>query len=194
MTTATNSTPANSFQEAMSRLRDGDDQAAWDLIKEYEPHLRRVIRRKLDARMQSKFDSIDFAQMVWTSFFSDPAKLVQFQDREHLLQYLVRVAKNKFVDEYRRRMRTEKHGASRECSLQDSANRLRLPKSGSTPSQYAMARERWRILMTNQSQRDQEIVRLRIGGATFDEIAKELAIGEKTVRRVLDRLMARVEC
>ena len=44
-------------------------------------------------------------------------------------------------------------------------------------------------MISGQTTQHQEIVRLRFGGATFEEIAKKLAIHERTARKVMDRLL-----
>ena len=58
-----------------------------------------------------------------------------------------------------------------------------------TPSEIAMARERWTNLMSNQSERNRQIVRMRIGGATYQEIGEKLEIHERTARRVVEELL-----
>ncbi len=52
-----------------------------------------------------------------------------------------------------------------------------------------MARERWEAIMRDQPSHYQEIVRLRLRGETYQSIAEELQLNERTVRRVLERLL-----
>ena len=52
-----------------------------------------------------------------------------------------------------------------------------------------MARERWATIMSTQSERNREIVRLRISGLTYQEIAEKLEIHERTARRVIEELL-----
>ena len=174
----------------MNLLRNGDENAAWDLIEQYEHHLRRVVRRKLDERMRSKFDSVDFVQMVWTSFFRHPSRVVGFDEPDQLIRYLVQVAKHKVIQEYRRRLQSQKYDVTKEQSLNDSrAGAVISPMSVDTPSEIAIARERWANLMSNQSERNRQIVRMRISGATYQEIADKLDINERTARRVVEDLL-----
>ena len=178
------------FRRKMNSLRAGDESAAWDLIEQYEPHLKRVVRRKLDERMRSKFDSVDFVQMVWTSFFRHPSRVVAFDEPDQLLKYLIQVAKHKVIEEYRRRLQTQKYNITKEQSMDDSRVAVtNAPTTAETPSKIAVARERWTNLMSNQSERNREIVRMRISGATYQEIAEKLDIHERTARRVIEELL-----
>ena len=178
------------FRKSITRLRTGDDNAAWHIIEEYGPHIQRIVRRRLDQRMRSKFDSIDFVQMVWASFFKHPSQIVNFNEPDDLVRYLAVIAKNKVVDEYRRRLRYRKYNVARERSLRDSdVAPNRIEAAHPTPSQIAMAREQWTQIMEQQSDRNRQIVRMRLRGATFEEIAKELGISERTARKVIDDLL-----
>jgi RNA polymerase sigma-70 factor (ECF subfamily) len=177
------------FRAALEDVRSGSPEAVWHFISEYGPSIQRIVRRKMDRRMQSKFDSIDFVQMVWASFFRNPREIRSFRHPDDLLRYLAALARHKVISEYRRRIHSTKHGVTNECSLTDSDTAEAMPSSPEmTPSQVAMAREEWDRLMQSQSTRDQEIVRLRFGGATFVEISQRLGIHERTVRKVIERL------
>ncbi len=175
------------FRAALEEVRRGTPDAIWRFIEDYGPFIRRIARRNLDTRMQSKFDSVDFVQMVWVSFFRDPRKIRSFQGPNDLYRYLGRVVRNKVCDEHRRRIISDKYDVARECALQESDE---MPDSLElTPSQVAIARETWQRLMDGESVRNQDIARLRLGGATFVEISRQLDINERTVRRVIDRLL-----
>jgi DNA-directed RNA polymerase specialized sigma24 family protein len=63
------------FQETMRRAIDGSQEDIQRLINEYGDCIQRVVRRRLDTRLRSKFDSLDFVQMVWASFFRDSGSL-----------------------------------------------------------------------------------------------------------------------
>ena len=53
--------------------------------------------------LRSRFDSLDFLQSVWGSFFRRMrTSPTDFEDSRHLVAFLARAAKNKVIDEYRR--------------------------------------------------------------------------------------------
>ena len=61
------------FRALMQRLREGSDEAAWQLVEQYGEPIRRAVRRALSARLRPQFDSLDFVQLVWSSFFAPAA-------------------------------------------------------------------------------------------------------------------------
>lgn len=180
------------FHDTLRRISEGSDDAVWYFIETYGPHIQRVIRRRLHPQMRSKFDSADFVQMVWASFFCQPAAMQRFERAEDLLAYLAVMAKNKVIDEWRRRSSSETCDIDREP---DSAHQnVEVPSThrvdNSTPSQIAIARERWRRLMAEPSDRKRRIVQLRLQGASYAEIAQRLGIGETTARELVQKLVA----
>ena len=178
------------FVDLLEEVRQGSQQAAWTLIEKYGPHVRRVVRRSLSHVMRSRFDSADFAQVVWLSFFSDPAKNHQFTEPRQLIGFLAEVARNKVITEFRRQILTRKRDMRREHAADDddAIPVQEVPARQATPSEFTMARERWDKIMSGQPECYQEIVRLRISGETHESIADRLRITERTVRRAIKRI------
>lgn len=88
----------------LQQVRAGSSDAAWQLIDLYWPHIYRVVHRRMDSRLRSGFDSEDFVQAVWLSFFKDPGKIHSFESSGQLIAYLVRMANNKILEEHRRNL------------------------------------------------------------------------------------------
>src|ERR1700756_2029879 len=87
----------------LARIQAGDEEAARDLLCRYEAEVRLVVRRQLPRLLRSRFDSLDFLQSVWGSFFRRMRTApTEFEDSRHLVAFLARAAKNKVIDEYRR--------------------------------------------------------------------------------------------
>ena len=180
------------FDELVARLREGSQDAAWDLVELYGPHILRVVRRSLTREIRPKFDSQDFVQAVWASFFTHRDRFLDIDKPEQLVGLLAAMARHKIVDEVRRRLETQKHNVRRERSMDDSNVVVKesLVSDDPTPSQIAMARERWRQIMDQQPPQNRQIVNLRLAGETHQAIAKALGISKKTVQRVLQRILA----
>jgi len=177
------------FRDAVERVCAGSEDAAHELIDTYGPHIQRVVRRKLNQRMRSKFDSIDFVQMVWASFFTDRDRISKFQEPEDLIRYLIKMARHKLLQESRRRLTSQKHNINRECSLEHAQPpESSYTRKSATPSQIAMANEQLSELTDEQSVRNKQIVALRMEGATYEEISRRLRIHERTARRVIAKL------
>ncbi len=179
------------FRSAIEGVRAGSPEAVWKLIADYGPHIQRVVRRRLDRRMRSKFDSLDFVQMVWASVFRNPHDICSLKRPEDLIRYLAALARNKVVDEYRRRIQKDtKYSVTRELSLsEEDLVEQSADEEQPSPSQIAIAREQWEKFVRDQPERDRSIIQMRIGGATFLEISQQLGINERTARKVIDRLV-----
>src|SRR5438270_6804476 len=106
----------------LQRIHEGDEDAARDLLLKYEAEVRLVVRRQLPRLLRSRFDSLDFLQSVWGSFFFRirTTGVAEFRDSRHLVGFLARAAKNKVIDEYRRAA-SRKHDMHREERLTDSS-------------------------------------------------------------------------
>ena len=182
------SSEATEFASLMRRLRDGSEEAAWELVEHYGNSVQRVIRRSLNEQMRSKFDSIDFVQAVWFSLFKERERFNSFQSPAQLTAFLMGMAKNKLAHEHRRRLQTKKHDLRREQAI-NSEEESHYPGSNSPrPSQIAQARELWNSIIAGESEQNQGIVKLRLAGMTYEEIGSTLGIHERTARRVIDRL------
>jgi RNA polymerase sigma-70 factor (ECF subfamily) len=177
------------FATLMRRLEEGSADAARELFERYGPHIRRVVRRKLHQKLRSKFDSLDFVQDVWASFFAATDRPRRFEQPEALIAFLARVAHNKVVATFRQRFQTDKYNVNRERSL-DSAvvGPTDLAAREPSPSQLAVAHEQWDRLLKGQPLHYQRILILLRQGKTHQEIARELDLNEKTVRRVIQKL------
>src|SRR5207249_2058692 len=60
----------NSFSGFIQRIRAGDEQAAAELVRRFEPIIRREVRMRLrDPRLYRLVDSADICQSVLSNFF-----------------------------------------------------------------------------------------------------------------------------
>ena len=141
--------PASRISSRHRGVRSGSPEAVWKLIADYGPHIQRVVRRRLDRRMRSKFDSLDFVQMVWASVFRNPRDICSLEQPEDLIRYLAALARRKVINEYRRRIEKDtKYNLTREQSLsEEDLVEESADKEQATPSQIAIAREQWEKLV-----------------------------------------------
>src|ERR1700728_587105 len=88
-----------SVQVLIARVRAGDEQAAVELVRHYEPAIRRAARvRLVDTRLNRLLDSMDICQSVMASFFVRAA-LGQFDldTPDQLLRLLATMTRNKLI-------------------------------------------------------------------------------------------------
>jgi len=177
------------FQAQLNRVRNGSEAAAAALISEFGPHVYRVIRRRLDMKLRVKLDSEDLSQLVWASFFRYPERMERFSQTQQLVHFLSAVARNKVIEGVRKYWQTQKYDISREISLVDSRAPISITERRiKSPSQVAIAKERFERMIAGLSRRNQRILCLRIAGASYVQIAADLGLHERTVRKVVAEL------
>jgi RNA polymerase sigma factor (sigma-70 family) len=189
---------SNEFRDLMSEVRSGSEDAEIRFLEMYGDHIyravRRAVRQRLNRVLRPRFDSQDFVQAVWASFFRHRSQVVKFERFDELVAFLTRVAGNKVIDECRHRMQTQKANVNRECSIDDGLPPGAVPTGREpAPSQVAIAKEQWERMTDGIPSRYRRILELRADGETHEKIAKQLDVNEKTVRRVLRRLLSRLE-
>src|ERR1700722_19418366 len=128
------------FRVLMERVRTGSDEAAREVFDRYSGHISRVVRRQLHQRLRSQYDSLDFLQAVWASFFALPPDQYRFHRSEDLIGFLSRMAYNKVVDVARRRFAVRKDNVNREQPVAGQDDRPPdVPATQATPSQEGTA-------------------------------------------------------
>ena len=53
---------SDALDDLLEKLGSGDDAAAEEVFRAYEPYLRVVVRRMLPPNLRPKFDSVDVVQ------------------------------------------------------------------------------------------------------------------------------------
>src|SRR2546429_4167880 len=97
-------TDPDSFAGFIRRIRAGDGEAATELVRRYEPLVRREVRLHLeDRRLGRLFDPDDVCQSVLASFFvRATAGQYDLNQPDQLLRLLVSMARNKLASAARR--------------------------------------------------------------------------------------------
>jgi RNA polymerase sigma factor (sigma-70 family) len=186
------------FTDLMARAKAGDSAAIREFLSRFEHEVRMMVRARLPKKLRTQFDSLDFVQAVWESFFSDrPLDSPDFERVEHLRGFLAGVVRNKVFEQHRRLTKTEKYKISREERLYVRRGDRDVPRDvvapGPSPSQVAQASDRMAQLTAGRSPREVDVISLRRQGLTFDEIANQTGIHERTVRRIIDLARSRME-
>src|SRR5713101_9460007 len=97
------------FKQLLEAIQDGSEEAARTFLDKYGSYILKVIRRRLAPRLRSKFDSSDFLQDTWASFFRDPPPPDAFSDPEALLAFLAQMARNKVDQTNRQRLQRRRY-------------------------------------------------------------------------------------
>ena len=181
---------APEFVALMKRVQEGSREAARELHERYGPHIRRAVRRRLHQRLRSKFDSLDFVQDVWASFFDDIPQRYNFEQPEDLISFLTAMAHNKVAQVTRQRFERKKYDVRRELTADaEPRGADRFPANQQTPSEIMMGREEWDRLLDKQPLVHRRILILLREGKSSANIAEELGISQRTVTRVLRKIV-----
>lgn len=181
---------AREFAGLMQRVGAGSEGAAGELVGRYGAHILRIVRRQLNRKLRTKFDSADFVQAVWASFFALPLDRYNFEESATLAGFLYHLARNKVVEAVRQRLQTHKYNVNRERALDEremcpsAAFAAREP----SPAQIAIAREEWERLLAGQPEHYRQILAGLRDGETQQAIAAQLGLNERTVRRVIRKI------
>lgn len=186
------SSQPSEFERLMSLAGAGDDEAIKVLVDRYGKHVKRAVRRILPHRLRSLYDSDDFGQAVWKSFLVDRVAMAEINDPAHLIAYLATLARNKVIDESRRRLGTQKHNLRREQRITWDSALAPIDGQQPSPSAVAIAGEALERLSESASSTTRQILALRLEGRTSREIAAETGINERSVRRALAQLAASI--
>ncbi len=187
------STSEFGFHDLMKQIALGSESAVENLISQYGSQLCRAVRRRLNSRLRSKYDTSDFVQAVWASFFCGPDQWNRFQHSGDFVAFLTNMARNKVVDECRHRLQTQKRDVAREQPIfTDTSEEIPLPGREPAPSQVAIRNEQWQRMLEGLPSQYRQILEMRVAGETHKDIARLLGVSERTVRRILSKLQVQV--
>jgi RNA polymerase sigma-70 factor (ECF subfamily) len=186
-----NMSDENAFQDLIRRVRAGDAAAAGELVRTYEPAIRRAARvRLVDKRLGRVLDSMDICQSVLASFFVRAA-LGQYElDKpEQLLKLLATMARNKLADHARQEQAGRRDNRRTEAG---SAEDRQLAASGPTPSQQVAAKEIFHEVHRRLTPDERILADHRAQGREWIEIAAEVGGTPEALRKRLSRAIDRV--
>jgi RNA polymerase sigma-70 factor (ECF subfamily) len=132
--------PLSDDESLVSRIRSGDEGAARVLFAKYFPLLRARVRRRMSSRFRSKSSESDVIQEAYMAAFR---RLAEFEDRGDgsFGRWLGGIVDNKFREEVRRHLGTEKRDVRRERGTVGSDAAPPATSRERSPSSAAMATE-----------------------------------------------------
>ncbi|MFT3883665.1 MAG: sigma-70 family RNA polymerase sigma factor [Gemmatales bacterium] len=180
------------FHDLLQRVRTGDEAAAFELVKSYEPQVRAAIRSRLrDPAMKRHFDSIDICQSVMASFFPRAAHgQFELHEPKQLVGLLVQMARNKLAHQMRRH-RQQCRDVGVEVSA-DASSFGELQGADLPPDRIAMAREELERLKDRLDPEARLMADLRSEGREWTEVAEKLGGTPEARRKQFQRALAAV--
>lgn len=184
--------PDAPFADFLRRIRAGDEQAAVELVRHYEPIIRREVRLGMsDRRLNRAFDSIDVCQSVLASFFVRAATgQYDLESPEQLVRLLMSMARNKVASLARREHRLRRD--SRRVTTSQTEILEEVADSDDSPSQIVLERELIDRMRAALSDDERQIAGLRGEGLAWDQVAERLGGNAQARRMQLTRGIERV--
>lgn len=185
---------ATAVAELLGRVRGGDAAAAEELVRTYEPELRRAIRVRLtDARLRRLVDSIDICQSVLAGFFvRTAAGQYDIQTPEELLKLLVTMARNRVID-WARRSQADRRDGRRDVSIEgDDGQQMQFASNQPGPVSVLVSRELLEQVRSRLAPEELKLMEQRAEGLDWNEIAAQTGDQANAVRMRLTRALDRV--
>jgi ECF sigma factor len=173
----TESSTRDEYSEFIRRIRQGDEQAAEELVRRYEAEIRREVRGWLRLRnpaLRRVFDSMDICQSVLASFFARAA-VGHFDLKEppQLIRLLVGMARKKVAQQARHHQR-QRRDVRRVGDVDMEAGGI-AAVSAESPSRLASGRELLQKFRERLSEEERQIADLRARGFDWPTVAASSA-------------------
>lgn len=174
------------FAPLLDLVRRGDQSAAAELVRRYEPEVRRFIRFRLSSpALRRTMDSLDICQSVLFKFFVEvSAGRLELQEPRQLAALLVTMARNKLYDRVRE-AQADCRDARRLVAGDEALGQVAA--GADSPSEVLMAREILEAVSEKMSEDERYLVAQRMGGRAWDDIAAELHSTPDAVRKRMTR-------
>jgi RNA polymerase sigma-70 factor (ECF subfamily) len=179
------------FRDLIDRVRHGDDRAAEELVRRYEPAIRRTVRARLrGAALRRLLDSTDICQSVLASFFVRAALgRYELGTPEQLLQLLVSMAHHKLTS-HTRGLGAQRRDVSRDEAGDPAERGVADPRP--SPCREAAAKELLAEARRRLSDDERSLLELRERGLNWDAVAAAVGLKPDAARKRLERGLDRV--
>lgn len=171
------------FEKFLDAVRVGDRELAINLVRQYEPYIRRVVHVRLaDRQVRHLVDSVDICQSIMVDFFekAEPGRF-EFHSPDDLRRLLVTMALNK--------LRNWARHEGRRGDIPDGWDPI---ASEPSPSRVAAVDDEIAYLLSRLPPLEARLFELnRVQGRPWDEIAREVGGNPDALRMRLTRAVAR---
>jgi RNA polymerase sigma-70 factor (ECF subfamily) len=175
----------DSVEPLMEQLSQGEMARAKQVFLDYEPYLRKVVRRQLPQGLRAKFDSVDIVQSVWAHLLEGyRAGAWRFSDARRFQAFLVQVTRHRFIDSYRK----HRTAFEKEQPLGGMHTSQMPAASQPRPPEVIEAEELWQQMLALCPPEHQELLRLKRQGLPMEELTARTGMHPGSIRRILRNL------
>ncbi|WP_088256775.1 RNA polymerase sigma factor [Fimbriiglobus ruber] len=184
---------SDAFQQLIDRARRGDNDAATELVRRFEPLVRREVRTLLRRHrclpLDRIFDSADICQSVMARLFDRALPGVELDGPAHLTNLLLVMTRNRFLQ----------HSRNNQARCRDIRKTHVLggvdfpePASRGTPIEEAVEHELLEIAKARLTPEEWSLADRRADGLSWNEIAGTMGGSPDGRRMQLGRAEARI--
>jgi RNA polymerase sigma factor (sigma-70 family) len=180
------------FSLLVRKVRAGDDSAAEELVRRYEPLIRREVRMRIeDERLNRAFDSMDVSQSVLASFFVRAAiGEYDLERADQLVRLLVVMARNKLASRARQERRLRRD--VRRVAVVSHVALEQVADPQPSASEMLSRQELLERMREALSPEERQVADLRSEGLGWEQVAAELGGSAQARRMQLSRGIERV--
>jgi RNA polymerase sigma-70 factor (ECF subfamily) len=185
------------WQELVAALGAGDAAKAEEFWRQFGPVLHRIADKNLGERWRRRFGPEDVAQSVCRTFFRRArGGQLRLSDGESLWALLCAITLNKIREKVRFHSR-QKRSLDKEAHAlpspdESTASGFALFAPDPTPAQAAEFADQLEQLLSVLGEEERQILDLKLQDCTNEEVAQRLGKSERTVRRILKHVQARL--
>jgi RNA polymerase sigma factor (sigma-70 family) len=175
-------------------LRTGDQRVAQEFWDKYGHMLHAVADKHMADGLRRRIGPEDVVQSACRTFLRR-AKVGEFQleDSEALWRLLCAITLTKIREQARFHLR-QKRGLDQEkhALADDGSSDFGLEAPEPTPAEAAEFADQFQQLLATLDEEERQIVDLKLQDYTHEEVAEKLGCSERTVRRIVKKLQARL--
>jgi RNA polymerase sigma factor (sigma-70 family) len=177
------------FGDLLAGLRSGDPAVLTGFFHRYAPALERLASSRLQPALGRRVGPASIAQSVCRTFMRRAGRgEYEILNSDDLWALLCAIAITKVREQVRFHGRMRRN-IGREAGLEQAVS---VPAGESPPDEQVLFEDSFRTAMEELSGAERQIVELRLAGETQVAIAETLGRSERTVRRIMTALEARL--
>jgi RNA polymerase sigma factor (sigma-70 family) len=182
-----------SFAELMRAVRAGDEDAARELVRHYEPAIRKAVRTPLRRYRLNRFlDAADISQIVLASFFHQVvAGRFELHAPGQVLKLLLTMARTQLTNEIRRYMAGRRDSRRLDESFSEHSLYNLVDRSPS-PAVSVAINELIEEVYRRFAPAESYIAEQRFLGRSWVDLAAEVGGSPEAVRKKFERAVERI--
>jgi RNA polymerase sigma-70 factor (ECF subfamily) len=181
------------FAALVARARQADPAALAELVRQYEPEIRRVARVCLGPALRPYLDSMDLVQSVHRSLLAGlRQEKFDLSQPQQLIALAATMVRRKAARHWRRARRQVRLFDATAGARQQGHALAALGGAGQDPAGAVQLADRVAHLCRGLSETERRLVELRVQGYSTAEVARQLGVDADVLSVRLSRLRQRL--